>query len=153
MLQILNSDEIMDKIISRYDLMNHYHISADVAFPRTVLNEMLHDNILFSRTEFMSVRIDVWDEDPQMAADIANDIASQLDSIKSKIQRTRAIEALAILDKTINEKKDLIKNLEDSLQMIREKGVMDFGTQTQIVNTQYMSAVAMHANEQACVAC
>jgi capsular polysaccharide biosynthesis protein len=149
MLQILNSDEISDQITRKYDLMNHYEIPADAAYPKTKLNEILHDNILFSRTEFMSVRIDVYDKNPQMAADIANDIASLLDSLKSKIQRTRAVEALTIMKRAVASKKAVIFQLEDSLQNIREKGVMDFRTQSQIVNNEYMAAIAVQANEQA----
>lgn len=149
MLQILNSDEIRERIITKYDLKNHYHIAPDAKFPQTELNEIFHDNILFSRTEFMSVRIDVLDEDPQTAANIANDISSLFDSLKSKIQRTRAMEALTIMEKSFESKKQAIQLMEDSLRQIREKGVMDFRTQSQVVNNEYMTAVAVHANEKA----
>lgn len=149
MLQILNSDEIRDCIIKKYNLLEHYRISPSEEFPQTKLNEILHENIHFSRTEFMSVRIDVLDENAQMAADIANDIAAFCDSIKSRMQGSRAFEAQLIMKEACEEKEMLIKKLEDSLQYIRQKGVMDFRSQTQIVNNEYMSAVATLANEKA----
>lgn len=149
MLQILNSDDIRDQIISKYNLLNHYHIPADDPFPLTRLNEQFRDNILFSRTEFMSVRIDVLDEDPVIAASIANDITALLDTMKTKIQGTRANEALAIIQNTYAEKKNSIKLKEDSLQKIRRLGIMDYKSQSQIVNNEYMSAVAIFANEKA----
>lgn len=86
MLQILNSDEIREVIINKYNLFDHYHVNTSDNFPLTKLNDLFKDNISFSRTEFMSVRIDVMDEDPQLAANIANDISSLLDSMKTKIQ-------------------------------------------------------------------
>lgn len=149
MLQMLNSDEIREKIIKKYNLMEHYRISPDEEFPQTKLNEILHENIHFSRTEFMSVRIDVYDEDAQLAADIANDIAAYSDSIKSRIQGSRAYEAQVIMKQAYEEKKKYIAALEDSLQGIRQKGVMDFRSQTQIVNNEYMAAIATQANEKA----
>ena len=103
MLQILNSDEIRETIIKKYDLLNHYNIQSDAEYPMTDLYQKIKNNISFTRTEYMSVRIDVLDKDPQMAADIANDISSLVDSVKTKIQRSRAEDALAIIKKSYEE--------------------------------------------------
>ncbi len=149
MLQILNSDEIREMIIKKYDLLTHYNISPDENYPMTKLNEKFKDNISFSRTEFMSVRIDVMDTDPQMAANIANDIASLLDSMKTKIQRSRAEAALIIVRSAYDSKMAAMKIKEDSLRKICEMGVMDFPTQVEILNKEYAQAMSMYANENA----
>ena len=57
MLQILNSDEIRERIIQKYDLMSHYRIDKDGSYPLTALNRTFEENISFNRTEFLSVRI------------------------------------------------------------------------------------------------
>ena len=101
MLQILNSDEIREQIISKYNLISHYNIKTDEEFPQTNLIEKYKDNISFSRTEFMSVRIDVLDKDPQVAANIGNDIASLLDSMKSYNERNFADKTQTRRDETI----------------------------------------------------
>lgn len=149
MLQILNSDEIRESIIEKYKLLSHYNIQPDDEYPLTMLNEKFKDNISFSRTEFMSVRIDVLDTDPQMAADIANDIAALLDSMKTKIQRSRAEEALIIVKNAYESKMVSMKLKEDSLRQICEKGVMNFGTQTEILNKEYTQASSTFTNENA----
>gem|GEM_PF-5481059 len=48
------------------------------------MHEEFSDKISFERTQFMSVRISVLDQDPQMAADIANAIVDLLDRVKSR---------------------------------------------------------------------
>jgi uncharacterized protein involved in exopolysaccharide biosynthesis len=149
MLQILNSDEIRETIIGKYDLLNHYGISASDSYPLTKLNEKFKDNISFSRTEFMSVRIDVLDTDPQMAANIANDIASLLDSMKTKIQRSRAEAALLIVKSAYDSKIASMNVKEDSLKKICEMGVMDFTTQVEILNKEFALASNIYANEKA----
>ena len=149
LLQILHSDEIRDRIIAKYNLLDHYRISKDDAYPMTQLYEEFSDNIHFSRTEFMSVRIDVYDEDAQLAANIANDVSSLLDSMKTKIQQSRAFEAMKIVGAAYEQKKASLTVLEDSLKSLREKGIMDYTSQSQIVNSQYMAAVALFANEKA----
>ena len=41
LLQILNSDNIRNTIIQKYDLMNHYEIETDGAYPITKLNKKI----------------------------------------------------------------------------------------------------------------
>jgi hypothetical protein len=149
LLQILNSDEIRDGIVKKYDLINHYRIKSDEEYPLTRLYKKYRENINFARTEYMSVRIDVLDTDPQMAADIANDIAALLDSAKNKIQRSRAADALAIVQRTYEEKLAEMKGKEDSLRKLCDLGVMDFATQTEILNKEYTLAASLYASERA----
>jgi len=149
MLQILNSDEIRQTIIEKYDLIHHYDIDLSKAFPQTRLIEEFRDNISFSRTEYMSVRIDVLDHDPVIAASIANDIASLLDTMKTKIQRSRANSALNIAKLAYLDKENEIQAKEDSLSSIRKKGVMDFRNQSTIWSEEYARAFANFNNEKA----
>ena len=149
MLQLLNSDAIRDAILRKYDLAVHYGINAAGDYPMTQLHEEYRDNISFTRTEFMSVRIDVMDTDPQLAADIANDIASLLDSTMNSIRRNRATEALVILRRAYEEKATGILQKEDSLTAIRQTGVMDYLTQSAVFNEQYAKAYATLNQEKA----
>jgi uncharacterized protein involved in exopolysaccharide biosynthesis len=149
MLQILNSDDIREIIIKKYDLLKHYNIKENDPFPLTSLYDKFKENISFSRTEFMSVRIDVLDPDPQMAANIANDIASLLDSMKIKIQRARAEDALRIIKFAYEEKLSGIRAKEDSLLKLRALGIMDYAVQNDILSTQFTIASTVFTNEKA----
>lgn len=149
MLQILKSDEIRNSIIKKFDLINHYEIDPTEDFPQTRLNEEFRDNINFSRTEFMSIRIDVLDHNPIIASAIANEIYSLLDTMKSKIQHSRASAALQIVEQTYQEKLDVIKIKEDSLTKLRNFGVMDFSNQSAIWSEEYARAFSTYNNEVA----
>lgn len=149
LLQILNSDYISNAIATKYKLMEHYDIDPNEKYPNTRLHQEYTDNIKFSRTEFMSVRIDVLDTDPKMAADIANDISSLLDSMKTRMQRERATEALKIVEGDLNEKKKAIQIKEDSLTLIRQKGIIDYRNQALVWNAEYASSYAIMNNQKA----
>lgn len=149
MIQILNSDAIRESVIRQFDLMNHYRISPTSNQPYTALTEKYKDNISFARTEFMSVRIDVLDENPQTAADIANSIASLMDSTKRAIQGQRAQEAQAIIQQTYDEKLEAIRIKEDSLAEIRRLGVVDYTNQSKIWSEEYARSLAAYNNEKA----
>ena len=149
MIQILNSDEIRNIIVSKYDLMKHYGIDPASQYPQTQLISEFEDNISFRQTEYLSIRIDVLDTDPKIAAGIANDIASLVDSMKTKIQRERASEALAIIEKEYNTKLLQINKMEDSLKWLRGQGIMDYSNQSIIWTEEYAKSFSMFNNETA----
>lgn len=142
MLQILNSDEIRTRICVKYDLMNHYDIDTTDKFKRTKLFNEFQDNITFKRTEFMSVKIDVLDKDPNTAALIANDIAKLLDSTKTRMQKERAREALRIVEKEYFDRLNEIKQMDDSIATLNQLGIYDYESQSEVISGQYAIAIA-----------
>lgn len=141
LLQILNSDEIRGKVINKYDLMLHYEIDTTGDYPFTDLFEEYEDNITYKRTEFQSVRIDVMDVDPVMAANIANDIAALLDTTKNRMQKERAIKAMNIAKAEYDYMKDYVRELEDSLNRLREMGINDYESMSERFNEAYAKAI------------
>ncbi|MEX1188137.1 MAG: Wzz/FepE/Etk N-terminal domain-containing protein [Bacteroidia bacterium] len=141
MLQILNSDEIRERIIDKYDLMSHYRIDTTGKYPQTELNKMFEENISFNRTEYLSVRIDVMDENPQLAAEIANEISSLLDTVKTRMQHERALQALAIVQKEYLDFNKYLGAREDTLNKLRLLGVLDYDSQVERLSEAYGKAL------------
>jgi len=141
LLQILNTDEIRDSIIRKYNLMDHYHVDASGKYAKTELYKTFSSNISFRRTEFMSVEISVLDTDPDTAAFIANDIVVLLDMVKNRIQRERANQGLKIIQGEYFGLRKEVKSLEDSLTLLRYKGVHDYETQSSVLNEQLATAL------------
>ena len=148
MLQILNSNKIRDKIIAKYHLMEHYGISPTSGYKNTLLYEEYDQNITFRRTEFMAIKITVLDKDPQMAADIANDITALLDSTKNDMQQERAQKGYQIVKEKYFKLRDEVQVMEDSLKVLREYGVIDYETQAEMINQQLAIELA-HGNSAA----
>lgn len=148
-LQILNSDEIRNSVVKKFNLMQHYGIESSDPYKNTKLLDEYESNITFERTEFMSVRIEVLDPEPQMAADIANFISSMLDTVKTKIQRERAVEALAIIEKEYRAKLDEVRIKEDSLRNLRLLGIFDYTTQSEELNKEFIQYHSLYKSESA----
>lgn len=149
MLQILNSDEIRERIIAKYNLMEHYRIDSTGKYPMTELSKRFEENISFNRTEYLSVRIDVMDEDPKLAAVIANEIAALLDTVKTRMQHDRASQALAIVEKEFNDFNKYLMAREDTLNRLRQFGVLDYDAQVERLSEAYGKALL--ANNQTAV--
>lgn len=141
-LQVLHSDDIRDHVIETYDLMEHYEIDPEGAFPLTKLYGEYSSNIKFRRTEYNSILIEVMDKDPQMAADIANDISSQIDSTMNRMKRNRALKALELVEKEYLASARLARMYNDSLRQIHQQGVMSMDAQIERLTEAYGNALA-----------
>ena len=136
LLQILNSNKIRDRIIKKYNLIDHYKIDSNSKYKNTKLYNKYENNVSFRRTEYMAVKITVFDEAPQMAADIANNIAELLDSTKNQMQKERAVKAFKIVKAEYLKLKKEVKQMEDSLTVLRKLGVHDYESQSEMINMQ-----------------
>lgn len=145
LLQILNSDEIRSSIIAKYNLIEHYDINPKGKYVTTELYETFSDNISFRRTEYMSVEINVLDTDPDTAAMIANDISDLLDQVKNRILKDRAKQGLGIIQGEYVGLKNEIKTYEDSLTLLRYKGVHDYEAQSAVLNEQFATGLIENA--------
>ena len=142
MLQILASNKIRDSIVIKYDLLNHYEIDNQDSYKITKLFREYNSNIQFKKTRNSAVKIIVFDRDPQMAADIANDIAVLYDVVKNNMKRTRALKGYEIVEKEYLKLKLEIAIKEDSLTILRKLGVHDYESQAEMINRQMAMEIA-----------
>jgi uncharacterized protein involved in exopolysaccharide biosynthesis len=142
MLQILNSDEIRTKICEKYNLLRHYGINPTDKFKRTKLYDEFESNITFKRTEYMSVKIEVLDINPDTAALIAHDISALHYSTKIRMQRERAKQALNIVKKEYFDKVADVKRMTDSIKIINSYGLYDYESQSEVTTEQYAIAIS-----------
>ena len=136
MLQVLNSNRVRDKVISRFNLMEHYNIKANSKYPVTKLNKLYDSRIKFRRTEYNAVKITVLDSDAALSARIANEIAEIFDSTMNQMQKEVAIEAFRIVEQEYNTLVAEMNMLEDSLNTLRKLGVFDYESQVEMLSRQ-----------------
>jgi len=142
LMQVLNSAQIRDKIITKFNLFKHYKIDTTSGYWRTKLYNEYKSNITIHRTEYMSVVIDVLDADRDTAAYIANEISDQVDTVMTRIQHDRSSKALAIVEKEYLDMVTQMDQMEDSLKHIRELGVVNYQAQAKALNEAYANAIA-----------
>ncbi len=142
MLQVLNSNKIRDRIIKKYNLEKHYDIKPDSKYRKTQLYKKYENNFRFRRTEYMAVKITVLDKDPQMAADMANDVANLLDSTINHMQKEVAVKAFKIVENEYLKLKNEIQQKEDSLDKLRALGINDYESQAEMFNRQLAISMA-----------
>ncbi len=148
LLQILNSETIKNRIIEKYDLYTHYGINPNHKHKEFEMNKKYRSNIRFRRTKYISAVIEVYDQDPQKAADIANDIAALVDSTMNDIFKERTLDGFKAVEKEYLNEKNYISELEDSLRTLQNLGVLNLEYQTKELTTAYYQAL-LDGNEKA----
>jgi len=142
MLQILNSNEVREKICKKHNLMKHYQIDSTGKLAKTALQQEFYGNITFERTKYMSVRIDVMDHDPVFASNIANDIAAYHDSARYSIQKQRALIAYNIIKGQYDLIEKEVRQLQDSVQFYNMLGIVNLEDQSKVTSQQLVKAIA-----------
>lgn len=114
-IQILSSQAMMNDVCTHFNLMEHYDINTNATDKNFQLEEKYKGYVTVQRTEYLGVEVSVMDEDPQYAADIANFMAENYDSLCTRIHKARATDACLVLEGVCNKLENEILQLEDSL--------------------------------------
>lgn len=142
LLQILNSHRIRNRIIEKYDLYTHYNIDPSEPGAKTDMALTYGSNVSANLTRFGSIRVQVLDTDPELARDMANDMAFLVDSVANSMRNERANEAYKLAIGTLAKTSEQIAQAEDSLSTLHAMGIYDFETQVEGLTAQYGMAVA-----------
>jgi uncharacterized protein involved in exopolysaccharide biosynthesis len=129
-LQLLQSSAMTGRIVKDFNLMEHYNIDPKGRQAKTELANKFNSNIEFRRTRYLSIAIDVLDEDPVMAAKIANGIAEIYDTVKTEIQMQLAREAFVIIEGEYRAKEKELTEIRNNLKKLAENGVTNFEEQS-----------------------
>lgn len=131
MLQILHSNEIRQKVIQKFNLLEHYKINPNAKNKLAKLYKLYDDHFSFRRTQYMAVEIRVTDRDPQLAADMANYIANLYDTIKNNLQKQRSERGYEIVKEEYETLLQDILQKRRILDSLSLKGVQNYERQTE----------------------
>lgn len=115
-IQILSSESMERDVCKRFNLIEHYGINPNDPHKMFKLHEQYRGNVNVRRTEFLGVEVSVLDVDPQWAADMANFIAANYDTICHRIHHARACNAADIMHGVCTQMEQEIRDLQDSLR-------------------------------------
>lgn len=138
-LQILGSSRLQGRLIRNFDLKNHYNIQKS-STPNTDLAKKISSNIKYSRTRYLSVKIEVLDHEPEKAHEIANGVLQLYDSVKNEIQLEVAEQALAIVKRTLDAKEAQVESIRTSMRKLGEEGVTNYEEQSRALAEEIYKA-------------
>lgn len=148
LLQILHSDLVRERTSARFDLLNVYKIDPAGKHKNSELRDAYNDHVKFEYTKFGSVRVEVMDKDPQRAADMANFMSAQVDSVWNDMAHERALKGYRIVKESVDDLTRQIRLIGDSMEVLRGLGVQDYHTQAERYN-EYLGAAIVKGDKRA----
>ena len=124
MLQVMESQEIMDSVVEIFDLMKHYEINPEYKYAKTVLIGEYRDRVSISKTPYDAVRIKVLDKDPEIACAMVNEIIRLYNVKFNEIHKSKKWEYVRMYEKNLAKKYDFIDSLKRELAQITKDGNM-----------------------------
>jgi len=150
LIAIGNTQPLIDYVIEKYNLYDHYKIDkSDPLASYEVNKEFLkHYNIF--KNPLDAIEVHVADQDPQLAATIANDIVTKIDVSNIELLASSKTDMANLLDKSIVKLRRKLTSLSDSLagskrinstdveiiEGLREKTIEDL-SRAELVKEQY----------------
>jgi uncharacterized protein involved in exopolysaccharide biosynthesis len=144
-VQILESDYLKGKVIQRYNLLENYKIDPTDPEKNYKLGKKYDKNISVKKTPYASIEISVLDENPEVAAELANGIVMILDSVKTEVQRKLALQALYIIETEYKRKEEEINTIKTRMQELGAKGVYNVEEQAKAI-TEIIGKVGINEN-------
>lgn len=124
LLQIINSEELLERVIDKNNLYSHYKIQEDDKYARSKIRHKYRSNVTAKRTKYNSIDISVVDINPQMAANIANSISEFTDSVKNRMIRERARTSMPMLDDEYQRLNQALTGVTNELDKLQAIGVL-----------------------------
>ena len=85
----MQSQEIMDSVVEKFNLMKHYKIDKSYKYWKTALIGEYRSNVSISRTPYDAVTIKVYDSDPEIACAMVYEIVNQYNIIIERITKNQ----------------------------------------------------------------
>lgn len=124
LLRIVNSSRVRNRLVNEFNLFDRYEIEQDQPNKLYFLKKEYESRMEFSRTKDGTISINVYDENPDTAAIMANRIVSLIDTIKNEMVKERTIVTYNVVKRKFE---DLTKDknaLVDRITKLAEMGVV-----------------------------
>jgi len=105
MLQWLQSQDIRDSVIRKFNLPAHYRIDSSYKYFHSTMQYLYNKNVKISKTQYESIEIVVTDTDPVIARDMVLAIIDFCNLKIRNIHRSKYEEVVQSMGKAMQEKK------------------------------------------------
>lgn len=140
MLQIMQSQEIMDSVVEKFGLLKHYKIDKSYKYWKTALIGEYRSNVSISRTPYDAVIIKVYDSDPEIACAMVYEIVNQYNRIIERITKNQRGEQARMFKSTLEDNEAFLDSLRERLNTIgTEYGIVDVQSQAREITRAYLN--------------
>jgi hypothetical protein len=138
MLQFMNSVDIKDAIIKKFNLIRHYNINPNGKSWYSELLDQYDKNVVINPTEYEAVEIKVFDTDKDTANKMVLAILDETNKKILETQKEKSIEVADMWKTQLDRKKKEVDSLTNlSKQITTQYGLLEYGSQSREASKAY----------------
>lgn len=139
MLQWLQSKDVKDSVIKKFNLAKHYEIDSSYKYFYSTMMYLYNENVSISKTQWESIEIVVTDKDPVVAYEMVNAIMDFCNFKIRSIHKAKYNEVVVSLNDMLNEKKQQLDSVENALAVLRNDfGLFDYESQAREITRGFL---------------
>ncbi len=120
-LAILKSRSVLDSVVRRFNLIEVYDV-GDTSMEEAI--KELKENAAFELQDDDFITIEVYDRDPQRAADMANAFVDVLNTVSLQLGTREAGNNREFIERRLDSSRADLRRAEDALRVYQEKSKM-----------------------------
>lgn len=120
-LTIANSTPVIEFVIAKYNLVEHYKIDTTKKFWKTKVRKKFDKNYKAIKTEHEAVEVSFYDTDPKIAADVVNTIVEKVDELNKQRVTENNKKIYDVINYQIGEQQAKVSGYSDTLAMLGEQ--------------------------------
>jgi uncharacterized protein involved in exopolysaccharide biosynthesis len=139
--EIANSSEVIDYMVKRFHLYDHYDIDSTTQKGKYKIRERFMGLYAAQKNKNDAIELSVEDTDPKLAAEMANAARDKINDIGQRLIKNSQATLLLTFDENMNRKKRELIQLGDSLRDLQAfYGIYNAGTQGEQIANQLSTA-------------
>ncbi len=138
MTEIANSLEMIDFLIQKFKLFEHYHMDSTSLKGREKMREMVGGLYAANQNKYDAIEISVEDTDPAQAAAMANGARQKVGEIARRLSKESQKQIINTFEFNIKAKQADLAQLADSLRKLQNQyGIYETETTGEMLSTEF----------------
>lgn len=121
-LTLANASSLVDYIINNFHLMEHYDIDSTGKYARYNVKKEFLENYSAIETDYGAIEISVWDQDKDLAMQMANHIVATIDQHNKELLLRDKKLVVKTFQQQVTKKEEIVNQLSDSIALLRKSG-------------------------------
>ncbi len=146
LLTIATSGELVDYMVSEFNLYDHYEMDSTGAKSAFYIAEKFNGLYNIQKTKYDALALSMEDQDPALSAKMANAARKKIESINLEVARKGQQQQIDAIELSIKDEEVGLKILTDSLMKLRETySIYDIETQGETISSLYSNAMSSYS--------
>lgn len=149
LLQIFQAGDIRDTIIQKFDLYKRYDIPEGAPASKYYMQLEYNDRVMSSKTSYESVLLEVFDENPDTAKLMADEVLYQLNMKIREFYNKRGLDRADAFKKQMDYQLAIIDSVQHQIKLLsEEKGLVQYESQARELVKGYIDSYGANPNSE-----